>query len=85
METSTFLTPAEVAELTGIKIGKRIGGHLISRNQRQVEWLRVSGIPFIENAIGRPIITRAVIEGRNAPPPKEQKPTWQPRAFSGGK
>nr|WP_321302360.1 DUF4224 domain-containing protein [Alcaligenes faecalis] len=84
MGADVFLTQAEVAELTGISRGKRIGGHLLNREQLQVQWLRTSGIPFFENARGRPIIARAVIEGRPAAPREEQKRGWQPRVLAGG-
>ena len=55
MTGSTFLTPEEVCELTGVRVG-RAGK---SREQLQVAWLRISGIPFWTNARGRPIIARA--------------------------
>lgn len=58
--SDTFLTEEEVAELTGIRTGRR--GK--TREQLQVEWLRTSGIPFWANARGRPIIARAAIEGK---------------------
>jgi Domain of unknown function (DUF4224) len=72
-----FLTLQEVAELTGIKIGRR--GK--NREQLQTDWLRGSGIPFWTNAQGRPIIARAAIEGRTS----EQESTpkkWQPKVLT---
>ena len=75
----TFLSADEVAELTGIKIGKRVEGRPLSREQLQAECLRGMGIPFYMNARGRPIVVRATIMGRpNAEPPK---PAWQPRVL----
>lgn len=69
-EPSTFLTDAEVVQLTG-------------RKQRgtQIEALRTMGIAFFVNALGKPIVARAVIEGRanQAPTPKT---AWQPRVLS---
>lgn len=84
MESDAFLTPAEVAELTGINKGKRIGGHLLHREQLQIQWLRTSGIPFFENARGRPIIARAAIEGRTTNSKPEPARGWQPNVLSGG-
>lgn len=84
MEADVFLTPAEVAELTGINKGKRIGGHLLHREQLQIQWLRASGIPFFENARGRPIIARAAIEGRTAVSAPKPAQTWQPNVLTGG-
>lgn len=84
MQTRTFLTPEEVAELTGITTGKKISGRSLTREQLQLNWLRQSGIPFFENARGRPIIARAVIEGAQTHRPTPQKTGWQPKAMSGG-
>lgn len=72
---SLFLTREEVAELTGIVKGK--DGK--TRYQLQVSWLRTSGIPFIVNSAGRPIITIAAVEGRNSTP---QPTTWTPKVLS---
>lgn len=71
--SETFLTPEEVAELTGIRMGRR--GK--TREEMQVDWLRTSGIPFWTNARGRPIIARVAIEGKQTKvePPKKR---WQP-------
>ncbi|OBR54133.1 DUF4224 domain-containing protein [Paraburkholderia tropica] len=77
--SDTFLTAEEVGELTGIRMGR--GGK--TREQRQVEWLRTSGIPFWTNARGRPIIARVAIEGRqkNEGTPRKK---YQPRALAMG-
>ncbi|WP_434663552.1 DUF4224 domain-containing protein [Paraburkholderia sp. A3BS-1L] len=72
MIASMFLTPEEVCELTGVRVG-RAGK---TREQLQVAWLRTSGIPFWTNARGRPIIARAAIEGQRATEQPRQK--WQP-------
>jgi hypothetical protein len=58
-----FLTPQDIAELTGRKIKKL-----------QVEQLRKMGIPFYVNAVGRPIVVRSVLEGKKEPP---QRPKWE--------
>lgn len=86
MERTTFLTPEEVAELTGILTGKRVHGKPFTREQLQVNWLRSEGIPFFENARGRPIIARTVIEGGYKPPSSHQEKktaSWQPKAIQG--
>lgn len=67
-----FLTPEELAELTGIRGGCR--GR--TRNSRQADQLRVMGIPFFLNAQGRPIVARSALEGQHKAPaePKGWKP-----------
>lgn len=65
--SETFLSSEEVAELSGVRVGRR--GK--TREELQVEWLRTSGIPFWTNARGRPIIARSAIEGRKS---KEDAP-----------
>lgn len=83
MADEMFLTAAEVGELTGIKKGKRIGGRLVPREVLQAQQLRSVGVPFYPNARGRPIVARAVIEGRNVPAPAPEKHRgWQPRVMS---
>lgn len=77
--TDTFLSPEEVAELSGIRTGRK--GK--TREQLQINWLRASGIPFWTNARGRPIIARSAIEGRNAKDSTD-KPKWQPKVMALG-
>jgi hypothetical protein len=77
--SDTFLSPEEVAELSGVRVGR--GGK--TREELQVEWLRTSGIPFWTNARGRPIIARAVIEGRQSAAEAPRK-RWQPKVLSMG-
>lgn len=69
---ATFLTIDEVTTLTGRRI-----------KSKQVEQLRAMGIAFWVNAIGRPVVTVAAVEGRReAPQPK----IWvQPRVSNGPK
>jgi hypothetical protein len=76
--SETFLTPEEVAELSGIRMGRN--GK--SREEMQVDWLRTSGIPFWTNARGRPIIARVAIEGR--PATEQPKKKWVPKALAMG-
>lgn len=63
-----FLTPKEVAELTGFK-----------RNKNQAMRLAEMGIPFIPNAAGRPIVARAIFIGTMAAATAGKKPrsTWK--------
>lgn len=68
-----FLSPEEVAELTGIKRG--YSGK--SRGQLQCEHLRKLGIPFFPNAAGEPKIARSYIENRVQPTDKPKK-GWEP-------
>ncbi|SAK88015.1 hypothetical protein AWB76_06266 [Caballeronia temeraria] len=77
--SDTFLSPEEVAELTGVKVGRR--GK--TREELQAEWLRCSGIPFWTNARGKPIIARAAIEGRSKSEDLPKK-KWQPRMMIAG-
>jgi hypothetical protein len=74
---SIIVPEKDMDEITGIKIGR--SGR--SKYQMQCEFLRRTGIPFIENAKGRPIVAIAAIEGRKQ---KEEtiKPSWQPRLAS---
>jgi hypothetical protein len=69
--SDTFLTPEEIAILTGRKF-KRL----------QIEQLRKMGIPFWVNAVNMPIVARATIEGRKekVEPPK---PKWVPNVLKG--
>lgn len=72
-----FLSADDVAELTGIRQGK-LGK---TREQRQVDTLRKMKIPHYVNAVGRPVVARAVIEGVGPVP--EYVPTWEPRLAHG--
>ncbi len=74
---STFLTEKDMIELTGIRQGK--DGR--TREQRQVDTLRKMKIPHYVNAVGRPIVARAVIEGIGPAP--EPVLTWEPRLAHG--
>ena len=74
---STFLTPEEVKELTGIARGK--SGK--TREILQATALRAMKIPFYLNAVGRPIVTRHSIEAKAIP--EDSAATWEP-AFSHG-
>ena len=60
-----FLTRDEVASLTDYK-----------RYGKQCDVLRQMGIPFITNPTGRPIVIRAVLEGRQEPA-NSPRSKWQ--------
>lgn len=67
--SDTFLTPDEIATLTGRKF-----------KRPQIGQLRKMGIPFWVNAANAPIVARATIEGRKekVEPPK---PKWVSNAL----
>jgi hypothetical protein len=64
--SDTFLTVEEVRELTGR-----------TKHALQVDQLRVQGIPFFINVVGRPIVPRTAIEGRKEKV-KPPEPAWVP-------
>jgi hypothetical protein len=70
--SDTFLDPAEVRELTGR-----------TKHALQAAQLRQQGIPFFTNAVGRPIVPRAAIDGRakTAKPPEK---AWVPDVLRNG-
>lgn len=69
---STFLTTEAVATLTGRR-----------RKSKQVEALRMMGLPFWVNPIGQPIVTVAAVEGRREP--TREKEWVMPRKKDGPK
>lgn len=67
----SFLSSADVAELTGIARGRK--GR--SREELQVDQLRAMGIAFRINARGRPIVTWDAVNGLSS---KQEAPAaWQ--------
>lgn len=72
-----FLTPDEIARLTGIRGGYR--GK--TREQRQIAQLRAQKVPFFVNAAGRPVVARAVIEGGAQP---KEVASWEPGVMAHG-
>lgn len=64
-----FLTKDEIATLTARKI-----------KSLQIEQLRKMGIPFWVNAVGRPVVARAVIEGCGDVKTVEKKAKWESNA-----
>jgi len=70
-----FLTDKQLAELTGIRIGRN--GK--TREQLQCEHLRRVGIPFYPNARGKPmVLLDALLGQRHA---EAKKPKWQPKVL----
>lgn len=76
---SPFYSETEIDELTGIKRGT--GGK--TKHQMQCAFLRRNGIPFIENARGRAVVARSVIEGRGKIVEleftKPARKSWEPK------
>lgn len=70
---STFLNAKELAELTGVRIGK--DGK--TREQLQSAELKRMKIPHYVNARGCPVVARAVVEG-GAQQPIPQHKGWEP-------
>lgn len=62
-----FLTPDEIADLTGYR-----------QASKQITMLNKQGVPFHVNAAGHPKVARAVIEGRYKPSRPEKDKTWTP-------
>lgn len=62
-----FLTQDQLVELTGRKV-----------KSKQIEALRRMKLPFWVNAVGKPVVSVAAIEGRKADIPKKSEPTWEP-------
>lgn len=65
---SIFLEPSDLATLTGRKL-----------KSDQIDQLRYMGIPFFINAAGRPVVTRAAVEGRKEDQSVRKK--WQPNGI----
>lgn len=65
--SNMFLTQEELVELTGRKV-----------KSKQIEALRRMGLPFWVNAVGKPVVSVAAIEGRKADVPKKPEPSWEP-------
>lgn len=66
---TTFLSPDELATLTGRK-----------RRAHQIEALRQQGIPFFVSAVGRPVVVRAALTGGTPAAPAH--PEWRPRVLT---
>ena len=53
-----FLTPEELAQLTGYRSNQR---------SRMCRWLSEQGIPFTINRLGDPVVLRSTIESEKHP------------------
>ena len=65
IDMAMFLNLDELESLTGRKL-----------KSKQIEALRRMGVPFRVNAVGRPVVASAVIEG-GRPPPAAKEPQWE--------
>ena len=63
-EANRFLVSDDIVRLTGRKWPSK-----------QIETLRTMNIPFFVNALGKPVVAVAAIEGGKAPAPKKH---WSP-------
>jgi hypothetical protein len=68
-----FLTAAELRDLTGYAL-----------KDRQIAQLRTMGIAFRLNGHGKPVVTRAAVEG-TATQQGAQSAGWQPAVLQGGR
>jgi hypothetical protein len=71
--TEIFLSPQELVVLTGRKV-----------KSKQIDALRRMGVAFFVNALGRPVVARAVVEGGSqASVIRQVRVAWQPRVMAG--
>lgn len=61
-----FLNMSELVELTGRRF-----------KSKQIEALRRMGVPFRVNAVGRPVVATAAVEGSRAAPSAPTVPKWE--------
>lgn len=71
MQSATFLTREEVAELTGTKLRKR-----------QIEVLQANGVRHVINASGWPVVPRSAIDTPSAP--ARETRGWSPAVLRAG-
>ena len=74
MTTRLFLTAEELHELTGFKL-----------KDKQIAQLRTMGIAFRINGHGRPVVTRAAVEGASPAAQVIPQQPWRPAVLEGGK
>lgn len=68
-----FLTADELRQLTGFSL-----------KAKQIAQLRIMGIAFRVNGCGKPVVTRAAIEGGQEPS-AATKQAWQPSVLLPGR
>ena len=73
MTPPLFLTADELRELTGFAL-----------KARQIDTLRAMGIAFRVNGCGKPVVTRAAVEG-SAARQQAAPTTWRPAVLQGGR
>lgn len=66
--SNVFLEADAIVELTGRKL-----------KSKQIEALRVMGLPFFVNATGHPVVARCVAEGKKEAEPIKR--TWVPKVL----
>lgn len=71
-----FLDDACLDRLTGIRRGSTRAGVKQTKHEMQAAFLRESGIPFISNARGRPVVLLSAVESRRAA--EAPKMGWKP-------
>lgn len=74
MTTPLFLTSEELRALTGYAI-----------KARQIAQLRTMGIAFRVNGCGKPVVTRATVEGGALAQQPVAPQAWQPAVLQGGR
>lgn len=65
-DLSPFLEDPDLKRLTGRQ-----------QKSRQIEWLRIAGIPFRVSATGHPVVLWAAVKGKDV----ETTEAWRPRAL----
>lgn len=73
MTIPLFLTPEELRDLTGFAL-----------KDKQITQLRTMGMVFRINGHGRPVVTRAAVEGNSGISAPVQPTTWTPSVIAGG-
>ncbi|NUU02698.1 DUF4224 domain-containing protein [Herbaspirillum robiniae] len=74
-----FLDDASLDRLTGIRRGRTRAGVKQTKHEMQAAFLRESGIPFIPNARGRPVVLLSAVESRRTT--DTPKKGWKPAAI----
>ncbi|WFC66471.1 DUF4224 domain-containing protein [Achromobacter denitrificans] len=72
-----FLSPAEVAEMTGIRRGTKGKPYPVL----QVEWLLAHGYPAHVNRAGRAIVARSAVDGQHQRAAEPANTEWTPDAW----